>query len=126
MTFPERNVTLSERAYYEIKRMIAQREILPGAALVLQSLATKLGMSRMTVVQAISRLGRDGLVTLLPQWVATGKVCSLDEIREAHSIRRALEGEAARLVVKRATAQDKRRLVELSDRFDRWATKDTF
>ena len=126
MTFPERNVTLSERAYYEIKRMIAQREILPGAALVLQPLATKLGMSRMPVVEAIRRLERDGLVTLVPQWGATVKVWSVDEIREAHAIRRALEGEAARLFVKRATAQDRRRLVELSDRFDRWATKDTF
>ncbi len=84
MTFPERKLTLSERAYYEIKRMIAQREILPGAALVLQSLATKLGMSRMPVVEAIRRLERDGLVTLVPQWGATVKVWSLDEIREAH------------------------------------------
>ena len=126
MTFPERRLTLSEQAYYEIKRMIAQREILPGAALVLQSLATKLGMSRMPVVEAIRRLERDGLVTLVPQWGATVKVWSLDEIQEAHSIRRALEGEAARLFVKRATPEDKRRLAELSDRFDRWATKDTF
>ena len=30
MNFPERKLTLSERAYYEIKRMIAQREILPA------------------------------------------------------------------------------------------------
>jgi DNA-binding GntR family transcriptional regulator len=126
MAFPERRMTLSERAYYEIKRMIARREILPGAALVLQSLATQLGMSRMPVVEAIRRLERDGLVTLVPQWGATVKVWSLDEIREAHSIRRALEGEAARLFVKRATLEDKRRLAELSDRFDRWATKDTF
>lgn len=126
MTFPERRLTLSERAYYEIKRMIAQREILPGAALVLQSLATKLGMSRMPVVEAIRRLERDGLVTLVPQWGATVRVWSLDEIREAHSIRRALEGEAARLFVERATPEDKHRLAELSDRFDRWATKDTF
>ena len=119
MTFPERKLTLSEQAYYEIKRMIAQREILPGAALVLQTLATKLGMSRMPVVEAIRRLERDGLVTLVPQWGATVKVWSLDEIREAHSIRRALEGEAARLFVKRATPEDKRRLAELSDKFDR-------
>jgi len=126
MAFPERKMTLSERAYYEIKRRIARREILPGAALVLQSLATKLGMSRMPVVEAIRRLERDGLVTLVPQWGATVKVWSQDEIQEAHSIRRALEGEAARLFVKRASPEDKRRLAELSDRFDRWATKDTF
>jgi len=126
MAFPERKMTLSERAYYEIKRMIAQREILPGAALVLQSLATKLGMSRMPVVEAIRRLERDGLVSLVPQWGATVKVWSQDEILEAHSIRRALEGEAARLFVSRATPEDRRRLAELSDKFDRWATKDTF
>jgi DNA-binding GntR family transcriptional regulator len=125
MALPAR-MTLSERAYYEIKNMIARREILPGAPLVLQSLATKLGMSRMPVVEAIRRLERDGLVTLLPQWGATVRVWSQEEIREAHSIRRALEGEAARLFVRRATPEDKRRLAELSDKFDRWATKDTF
>lgn len=126
MVFPERKMTLSERAYYEIKNLIARREILPGAPLVLQSLATKLGMSRMPVVEAIRRLERDGLVTLVPQWGATVKVWSREEIREAHSIRRALEGEAARLFVERAAPEDKRRLAELSDRFDRWAIKDTF
>jgi DNA-binding GntR family transcriptional regulator len=125
MAFPKR-MTLSERAYYEIKSMIARREISPGAPLVLQSLATRFGMSRMPVVEAIRRLERDGLVTLVPQWGATVKVWSEEEIREAHSIRRALEGEAARLFVARATPEDKRHLANLSDKFDRWAAKDTF
>lgn len=122
--FPQKLTTLSERAYCEIKTMIAHCEILPGAPLVLQGLATKLGMSRMPVVEAVRRLERDGLVVLVPQWGAAVRVWSQEEIQEAHSIRGALEGEAARLFVRRARAEDKRHLAELSDRFDQCAMED--
>ena len=112
------NVTLSEQAYEEIKSMIFRREFLPGSPLILHTLAKKLGVSRMPVVEAIRRLERDGLVESVPQWGAKVKQWTRDEMLEAYCIRRALEGEAARYFVLRATPTDKRRLVELSERFD--------
>jgi len=116
--------TLSEHAYTQIKSMIFHREFLPGSPLVLQTLAEKLGMSRMPVVEAIRRLERDGLVDVVPQWGAYVKQWTRDEMLEAYCIRRALEGEAARYFVQRATAADKERLVLLSERFDASVAED--
>lgn len=120
-----KNVTASERAYSEIKNMIARRELSPGGPLVAQSLANRLGVSRTPVVEALRRLERDGLVTASPQWGASVKEWSREEVFEAHCIRRALDGEAARLFVLRARPEDKRRLVELNRLFDKFAASDT-
>jgi DNA-binding GntR family transcriptional regulator len=111
-------LTLSEQTYREIKAMIFRREVAPGSPLILHSLAKKLGVSRMPVLEAIRRLERDGLVESVPQWGAHVKQWTRDEMLEAYCIRRALEGEAARYFVLRAAVEDKQRLVELSERFD--------
>ena len=122
---PEKmRLTVSERTYREIKYLIATREIAPGTPLVLRTIASRLGVSRMPVVEAIRRLERDGLVTVLPKWGATVKEWSHEEVLEAYCIRRALEGEAARFFVLRATDGDKRRLVELNNLFDQFAETD--
>jgi DNA-binding GntR family transcriptional regulator len=111
-------LTANERAYYEIKSMIARHELLPGGVLSLRALATKLKLSRTPIVEAIRRLERDGLVTAFARWSATVKQWTNEEILEAYYIRRALEGEAARHFVLRARPEDKKRLVELSNSFD--------
>ena len=116
--------TVSEQAYYRIKQMIARRELMPGTPLVLRTLATRLGISRTPVIEAIRRLERDGLITVLPKWGATVKEWSREEILEAHVIRRGLEGEAARFFVARASPQDKKRLIDLGILFDQYAASD--
>jgi len=117
-------ITVSERVYYNIKRMIARAEFQPGAPLVIRDLAARLNVSRMPVVEAIRRLERDGLVTVAPKWGATVKEWSWDEIVEAYHIRRALEGEAVELFVKRATPEDKKKLAGLNEVFNHYAAAD--
>jgi DNA-binding GntR family transcriptional regulator len=90
----------------------------------LRELAGKLKVSRMPVVEAIRRLERDGFVTVVPKWGASVKEWTREERLEAYCIRRALEGEAARFFVMRATEEDRKKLVELSDRFDSLVTSD--
>lgn len=115
---------MSEQAYYRIKRMIANRELLPGTQLVLRSLAATLGVSRTPIIEAIRRLERDGLVTVQAKWGAAVREWSREEILEAYAIRRGLEGEAARRFVMHATPQDKQRLIELGALFDELAATD--
>jgi DNA-binding GntR family transcriptional regulator len=110
--------TVSQQVYYEIRGMIGRGELLPGSALILRDLAAKLKVSRMPVVEAIRRLERDGFVTVVPKWGASVKEWTRNERLEAYCIRRALEGEAARFFVMHATDADKKKLGELSDRFD--------
>jgi DNA-binding GntR family transcriptional regulator len=117
-------LTVSERVYYQLKRMIARGELDAGAALVIRDLAGKLKVSRTPVVEAIRRLERDGLVAVASKWGATVKEWSWDEIVEAFHIRAALEGEAVQQFVLRATPEDKQRLVELNDQFNHYASRD--
>jgi len=108
-------VTVGERVYGQLKRMIARGEFQPGAPLVVRQLAGQLQVSPTPVVEALRRLEHDGLVTVVPKWGCTVKEWSWGEIVEAYTIRRALEGQAAELFVTRATAQDKKRLVDLNE-----------
>jgi DNA-binding GntR family transcriptional regulator len=104
-----------------MKTMIAQGELPPGAPLELRPLATRLGVSKTPVIEAIRRLERDGLITVIPRLGAMVKQWTYEDVLEAYHIRRALEGEAARLFVTRATPQDKQKLVELNKVFNRLA-----
>lgn len=114
--------TVHERTYTKLRELIAGGELPPGAPLSLRPLANRLGVSKMPVVEAIRRLERDGLITVVPRLGAKVKEWSSDEVTEAYHIRRALESEAARLFVMRASRADKEKLVQLNDIFDRLAS----
>src|SRR5262245_33145267 len=107
--------TLHENVYKRLKSMIVSRQLSPGSKLVLRNLAGQLGTSTMPVLEAIRRLEHDGLVTQIPKWGAFVKEWSEHEQMEALHIRRALEGEAARLFVTRASPEQKRHLVLLNE-----------
>lgn len=117
-------ITVSERVYYEFRRSIALGELNPGQPLTVRGMAAKFKVSRTPVIEAIRRLERDGLVKVAAKWGATVKEWPWDEIVEAIYIRRALEGEAARLFVMRATPEAKRRLTQLNVLFNRCVAND--
>lgn len=116
--------TLHADTYRRLKAMIVGQELRRGTKLVLRTLAKQLGTSTMPVLEAIRRLEHDGLVTQIPKWGAFVKEWTEHEQMEALHIRRALEGEAARLFVTRATAQRKDELVLLNTAFDEAAAQD--
>ena len=120
-----RGQTANERVYHELKRMIATAELPAGAPLTIRHISAKLNVSRTPVVEAIRRLEGDGLVNAAPKWGASVKEWSWDEIAEANHIRRGLEVEAAEMFLKRATDEDKRKLVKLNELFDRCATENS-
>src|ERR1700681_780354 len=97
--------TLNSEVYERLRSMIFNRELAPGTKLVRRNMAKQLGTSTMPVLEAIRRLEHDGLVTQIPKWGAFVKEWTDEEQVEAIHIRRALEGEAARLFVLRASEQ---------------------
>lgn len=117
-------ITLHEEVYGRIKEMIVRQQLLPGSRLILRNLAKQLGTSSMPVLEAIRRLERDGLVTQIPKWGASVKEWTEDDRLEAFHIRRALEGEAARLFVMRATPLQRETLVELCQKLEDFAPTD--
>ncbi len=92
--------TLEAHTYQRLREAITIGSLAPGAKLVGSRLATELGVSRITIANALKRLASEGFVTVTPHKEAI--VASLDEasLAEIFTIRYALEA-----IVMRAVAQ---------------------
>lgn len=66
MTYANNNraASLSARVYETLKQRIIERQIQPGVKLDLAGLEAELGVSRMPILDALTRLEHDGLVTV--------------------------------------------------------------
>jgi len=104
------NLSLVNRAYQELKRIILEHQIPQGGKLNEIELAAALGISRTPVREAINRLGKEGLVEIFPQRGAFVIQYSEKDIFELFLIRENLEGLAAYLAAERVTEQDLTRL----------------
>lgn len=54
--------TLSERTYQALKRHIVERQVMPLEKLDIQELSQQQGVSRMPIIDALTRLEIEGLV----------------------------------------------------------------
>jgi DNA-binding GntR family transcriptional regulator len=91
--------TAAQFAYLHLRAMVITGELPGGSRLNQEELATRLGLSRMPIRQAIERLESEGLVTIRRSRGAI--VTSLDAagILELFEIRSALEGLAFRFAI---------------------------
>jgi DNA-binding GntR family transcriptional regulator len=72
----------------------------------------------MPVIEALRRLERDGLVVHVPHLGSFVRESTVEDLRELYCIRRGLECEACRLFVQRASADEKRQLVEINNQIN--------
>lgn len=91
----------SDRAYEQLRGEILDGLLVPGAALLEVEQASRLGVSRTPLREAVARLVADGLV--VPSGVRGFEVAeiSVDSIGELYEVRQALEEQAARLAALR-------------------------
>jgi DNA-binding GntR family transcriptional regulator len=94
-------VSLSERAYLKIKRMISDYRYSPGSRLNVEQLARDLGTSRTPIWEAVRRLEQEGLVKNIPNRGVFLVELTREAALELYSVREVLEGMAARLAVQR-------------------------
>jgi DNA-binding GntR family transcriptional regulator len=97
------NLSLGSQAYQELKRIILQRQVPPGAKLNEGELARALGISRTPIREAINRLEKEGLVEIFPQRGAFVVQFTEKDVHELFLIRENLEGLAARLAAEKIT-----------------------
>jgi DNA-binding GntR family transcriptional regulator len=112
-------LTLTERAYRELEEQIVTLRLKPGEFLSEYALASSLRIGRTPIREALQRLGREGLVTILPR---KGILVSETDPRKqllVLEVRRELERLLSRLGAQRASEQQRRRFREIADSMDR-------
>lgn len=100
------SITLSERAYHEIRAMIVRLELPPGAVVREDELKTGLGIGRTPIREALQRLVRDQFVTVISRRGVIVTSIDVSELSNLYETRAILEPYAARLASARGTAAD--------------------
>lgn len=97
---PERgNVTASVTA--ALRRAIVTLELKPGEIIDKGAICERLGVSRFPVSEALARLQAEGLVDIMPQRGSMVSRVRIGDVVEYMLIRKALEGEAIRVLMAR-------------------------
>ncbi|HEY7086101.1 MAG TPA: GntR family transcriptional regulator [Hyphomicrobiaceae bacterium] len=118
---PAPAATLTEQAYRQLEEQIVTLRLKPGEFLSEHVLAANLSIGRTPIREALQRLAREGLVTILPR---KGILVSETDPRKqllVLEVRRELERLLARLGALRAGSDQRQRLREIAEGMDRAA-----
>lgn len=91
----------TDSAYQALKQAIIEQAIRPGTKLPEDLIGEQFGMSRTLVRAVLARLTAEGLVDSTSRKSAMVASPTMAEAREVFEVRRALESEVVRLIVKR-------------------------
>lgn len=109
---------LSRQAYLAIKDQILHGQLTLGSVISRRKLASQLGMSMLPICTAIQKLEDEGLLESKPRVGTRMRIPTEQDIRERHTIREALECQAARLVSKNATIEQRQELLHMAKQLD--------
>lgn len=104
--------TAQEAVLVELRRMISSGELSPGEQIVQDSLAERLGVSRVPLREALKILEGEGQVTYVAHHGYSVTQLSLADLLEVYRIRELLEAEAVGTAVPLMTREDFDRLEE--------------
>jgi DNA-binding GntR family transcriptional regulator len=118
---PTRAETLTEQAYRLIEEQIVTLRLKPGDVLSEQMLSANLKIGRTPIREALQRLAREGLVTILPR-----KGILVSDINPRNQllvleVRREIERLLSRAGAERATKEQRAQLLEIARGMDRAA-----
>ena len=88
---PEMFLTKQELAHRHLRKQILEGKAKPGERIIIDSLASELGMSPIPVREAISQLAREGLLTLRPHAGAIVSDIPAEAIEEIFALLESLE-----------------------------------
>jgi DNA-binding GntR family transcriptional regulator len=111
--------TIQEIVAEALRDAIVTGRLKVGARLHQDGIASKLGVSRMPVREALRQLESEGLVVFTPHRRVSVATLSAEELREIYEIRSALEILALDLAVPRLSAKEFARLGMLLAHMDR-------
>lgn len=114
-TMLTRDSTYWQRTEVVLRNMILDGTIAPGERLNEVALAASLGISRGPLREAVQRLAREGLLTVISHRGAFVRTFEHGEVAELYELRAALELHAVRLVCLRSTDDDLADLAAMLD-----------
>src|SRR2546430_4687659 len=108
---------LRDEAYRVIRDAIVSGTLAPGEVLRDQTLATRLGLSRTPVREALARLAEEGLVESKPNAYTRVTPLAHRDVRDAYVVLRTMHELAAREAAARITAEQVATMREANARF---------
>jgi DNA-binding GntR family transcriptional regulator len=108
---------LRDQAYENLRDAIVGGELLPGAALRVETLAAQLELSTMPIREALARLRDEGLVEIRPRSGTRVAPLALDLVSQALAVITAMHELAVRTATPRLKSEDLTRLSEAAVRF---------
>jgi DNA-binding GntR family transcriptional regulator len=106
----EQTPALRQRVYDRLEALIINRTLKPGSRLVEGELATRLGVSRGPIREALQMLERDGWVELQAHHGAFVHTPTEKEVDDFYALRRVLEVESAKTAARAITPDGAKRL----------------
>jgi DNA-binding GntR family transcriptional regulator len=110
--------SLAETAYLTLRHRIVTLEMPPGSPIAEDDVMHELGVSRTPIREAIIRLAKDGLVTVVPRRQTLVSEIRIGHLAEISEVRAELEGFAAGLAAERFAPEDAGELTDLLDELD--------
>lgn len=110
---------LRDVVFNTLRQAILKGDLKPGERLMEIQLATKLGVSRTPVREAIRKLELEGLVLMVPRKGAEVAQITEKSMVDVLEIRRALEELAVRLACERMTPEGLERLKQAEEKFEK-------
>jgi DNA-binding GntR family transcriptional regulator len=113
--------SLTERAYSMLEEMIVTLKLAPGTAVSEARLSQALGIGRTPIREALQRLARERLVTILPRrGIIVSEINVKSQLRLLE-VRREVERLVARSAARRALPAERARFAEIARIFERCA-----
>jgi DNA-binding GntR family transcriptional regulator len=113
--------TLTDQAYTALEELIVTLQLAPGSAVSEQMLAERLGIGRTPIREALQRLARERLVTILPRRGVVVSAIDVAAQLRLLEVRRELERLVARGAARRASPAERERFAELARQFEKAA-----
>ena len=115
------DMSLSDQAYRRLEEMIATMSLAPGTPISESQLSTLLGIGRTPIREALQRLSREHLVTILPKrGIFISDLNPQKQLRVLET-RRELERLICKKAAKRSTNDERTEFIRLAKDFRRSA-----
>ena len=113
--------SLTDRAYFDLEELIVTLKLPPGSAVSETALSERLGIGRTPIREALQRLARERLVTILPRrGIIVSEINVKSQLRLIE-VRREVERLVAKSAARRANDAERRRFGELAQIFEKSA-----